>query len=323
MNQKDLAAGFTVIMRKNYLLLISLVLFPIIFNSCNFWKTDFNKAKELASSKNKNIMVLFSGETWNSDSAVFESNVLNKLSFYNEYNKDYVFVKIDFESSDSSLQSDTEIFKNNISEKYKVSQIPCLYILSPEGYYLDSISYLPFMTDLEAFKYEYGTHSEMLHNMNYFCDQVRNSTGKDKVYAIDALYESTPEAYRIPLNELIKTVKIYDSYNETALLGKYELISAYVDALEKAKENDIEGIYNEFIDLCTNGHLNSEQKQRAYYTAAFLLSSLESADFYTIIDLLQSSYNALPSGDNAQKVKEVLNSFMQIEYTVKNLNQEQ
>lgn len=308
--------------KKSVFIFVSIIV-SLCLTGCATLQTDFEKAKQDAAKQGKGVFVYFSGDSWNSDSVTFENAVLNKGAFRHEIEKQYVYVKLDFASASTEENVNFEMEeKNLIRENYAVKQIPCVYLLTQEGYVKAVIPYVSTIATPADMLDEVAKCSENVTIVDGIAEKIRSTDGVDKVYAINELYEATPEKYRLVLSELIKSVLVLDPYNESGLLGKFELQSAYVNAIRRAKSQDLTGVENIFTDICKNGHLSADEKQRAYYTSAFVLSAMGCTDYDKIIDLLQLSYNASPSGENAKKVKEVMNSFNQMAFTVKIMSQE-
>jgi len=301
----------------------SLFAMTFCFAGCSSLKTDFEKAKSEAAKNDKGILLYFSGDSWNSDSVTFADSVLNSSTFRRETKNDYIFVKLDFESAvgDENTNSEMEE-KNKYREFYDVKQFPCVYLLTQEGYVKLVIPYSSLVSTPEGMLNEIEKNRDLISSIDSKAKKIRETEGNEKVYAINDLYDATAEKYRLILGDLCKEVTVLDPYNETGLLGKYELEAAYINAIRRAQNDDFDGVENIFCDICQNGHLTKSEQQRAYYTAAFVLSAMGCTDYERIIDLLQLSYNADSKGENAKKVKEVLNSFNQIAFTVKIISME-
>lgn len=300
---------------------VGIVALTLCLAGCSSLKTDFEKAKIEAAKDNKGILLFFSGDSWNSDSVIFADSVLDSGVFKRETKNDYIFVKLDFESAESGDNTSSEMEeKNKYREFYDVKQFPCVYLLTQEGYVKLVIPYSSSVSTPEGMLAEINKNREVIDAIDSKAKKIRETEGNDKVYAIDELYDATNEKYRLILADLCKEVTVLDPYNETGLLGKYELEYAYINAIRRAGANDIDGVEKIFCDICQSGHLSKSEQQRAYYTAAFVLSAMGCTDYDRMIDLLQLAYNADPTGENSKKVKEVLTSFNQIAFTVKIMN---
>ena len=94
---------------KNFSIAASFALLAVFFASCgSAWLTDFDAAKKSAEKSNKNIMLLFSGDDWDSASADYKKAVFNDSKFISAVKKDNVLVNIDF--------SQTEYAKTELPE---------------------------------------------------------------------------------------------------------------------------------------------------------------------------------------------------------------
>ena len=278
----------------------------------NGWLTDFEKAEKEAAKKGKNIFLLFSGEDWDGKTSEFRAAVLEDKAF-SPIAKHYVLLHIDFsetEYAEADIGEDAtaaqqkraqEIAaeydkREDLADTYNLTQYPSIYILSPEGYLLARIPYDKENLGTPAALAEgLASQADIVRERENLIAAVRNSSGLDRVRAIDALFEAMEPECRACLAGLAAEVPQIDSQDETGLLGKYELWNAYIKmqkALRKGEDRD--SSVQLLIDAAESGHLDGELKQEAFYTAAYLLAALGSQDFDRLFVLLQLAQDASP-----------------------------
>lgn len=284
------------------------------------WRTDFDKACKEAAKKEKNILLLFTGEDWDGKTPAFRTSVLESKEF-GAIAKQYVLLHIDFSQAEFALtdigddasaeqqrqakEIEAEYEKReDLADTYNLTQYPSFYILSPEGYLLARFPY-----ERESI----GTTAELAEKLAELGDTiaakealiaaVRTSGGLERVQAIDALFEDTAPECRACLAPLAAEVPQLDARNESGLLGKYELWNAYI-RMQKAlrKDMDRDSSIQLLIDAAESGHLDGELRQEAYYTAAYLLAALGSQDFDRLFTLLQLAQDAAPESPHLQYI---------------------
>lgn len=306
-------------MKKNKIsaAIFSLALASLALVSCgSSWTTDFDAAKKNAAKSKKNIMVLFSGDDWDTVSADYKKEVFNNPKFISEAQKGNLLVNIDFsqteyakvdlkEDADEKAKKEAERIEAEYQKKEKLarecnlSQYPSLYILSEEGFILANIPCTEESKNVDSFLALLEESKEEISKRMEAIKAVRNASGIEKVKAINELYESSDPAYLQPLSALVHEVPSLDPENETGLVGNYILYSAYFDSYELILE-DPELAADNFEKIAGNDFLNTDQKQNAYYMAAFMLARGGSDNFDRMESLLQTAYDLDPKGEHAQ-----------------------
>ncbi len=286
------------------------------------WESDLDAAKKRATEEDKKILLVFTGYDWNSNSYNFKSNIMEEKSFKRKASKKYVLVNLDYnelELKNAEKDSSKEVYeKNFVRDSYaiEVSDIPCAFLLSAEGFVLGRLPYEEgldsesFLTSLESAEEDSYETQELLSRLN-------SAESLEKVLLIDTFIESSDTKYSLLYDGLVRQVLALDSYNQTGLLGKYELEAAYRDALACAHTRDEETLCRIFTDVCANGHLDQQQKQEAYYTAAMVLAYLDSQNYDMMSDLLQNAIDADPESENAKNISLILAGVKQYAFVVK------
>ena len=319
---------------KNFSIAASFALLSVFFASCGSdWLTDFDTAKKSAGKSNKNIMLLFSGDDWDSASADYKKAVFNDSKFISAVKKDNVLVNIDFsqaeyaktelpEDAGKKQVAEAKVIEENykkkeaLAKKLSLGQYPSLYILTKEGYYLTSIPCSEDTKNVEAFLASIDSHkAEMEKNLDAI-NVVRAASGVEKVTAIDALYENFQAEYLGPFEELVHQVPELDPENESGLVGKYLLYGAYFDSYN-VFENSPEEASQCFERIATSPFLDTEQKQNAYYMAAYMLARGGVEEFDLIENLLQTSYDLDPDSEHAKGLMDAITAVRQMAETAK------
>lgn len=327
-------------MKKSVRLMVAvfaaLVATTMAFSGCSkketsAWKTDYEAAKKTATKQKKNIFLLFSGDDWDGQSAKFKENIANTQDFISTMGKDYVLVNLDFSQKEyeatnideakatkeekKNAEKVKKVYeeKERISQLYNVQSYPAVYITTPQGYVIATIPYDDTITTTNDYAAKVTEQSEAVKKFTDLANAVASSKKIEKVNAIDALYEETDPAYRNLLENLMREVLTLDKENTTGLLGKYEMQIAYIDAVAKARDQDVEGAAKVFTDACDKGHFDNSQKQEAYYTAAYVLAASNNENYDEMIDLLNKAFNADPKNEHADEITQTINAVKQMQ----------
>ncbi len=322
-------------MKKNSIfsaVLIALTLCALTSCGNGKWLTDYEKAKQTAVKQNKYLMVFFSGSDWDSKSTVLKEKVTENPQFTKSVSKDYVLVNIDFSQDiyqkvlsydeETATKKETKEYeklaveygtKSAIAKQYNLSSYPSIFLATADGFIITQLEYYEDLDTAETMAERVANLKESADKIDVLAKQVSNSKEIERVKAIDALYEATKVNYRITLNALVKEVPELDPDNVTGLLGKYEMQICYIDAIELAAVQDMKGASKIFEDAAENGHMSLEEKQEAYYTGAYVLTSEQDFDFERIITLLEKAYNVYPEGSHAEDIKGTLEGVKQMQ----------
>ena len=314
----------------------ALVATTMAFTGCSkketsAWKTDYEAAKKTATKQGKNIFLLFSGDDWDGQSATFKQNIANTEEFISTVGKDYVLVNLDFSQTEyegANIDETTATKKEKkaadkikklyeekerVAQLYNVESYPAVYLTTPQGYVLATIAYDETITTTTDYAAKIAEQSETVAKITELTKAVTAVKKIDRVNAIDALYEGTDPNYRSLLSDLMREVLTLDKENTSGLLGKYEMQVAYIDAVAKARAQDVDGAAKVFTDMCETGHLDNDQKQEAYYTAAYVLAASSSDKYDEMIDLLNKAYDANPTSDHASEITQTIEAVKQMQ----------
>jgi len=126
------------------IIFISLLLFSSVNLIAQNWLTDFSEAKQLATSENKTIILVFQGSDWCAPCIKLDREIWSSEEF-KAYAKDhYVMLQADFPRKKKNSLSEIQQEKNNkLAEKYnKNGYFPFVVVLDKNGKVLKESGYL-------------------------------------------------------------------------------------------------------------------------------------------------------------------------------------
>lgn len=118
---------------KNFITLT--VFFISIFSFSQNWNYNFDEAKKLAQTENKNIIMIFSGSDWCAPCIRLEKNIWQSEEFKAEADKNWVLVKLNFPRKKANQLSEEQTEHNRLlAEKYnKEGSFPLVVVMKPDG----------------------------------------------------------------------------------------------------------------------------------------------------------------------------------------------
>lgn len=313
------------------LLVAALISVAVLFSSCNSakadkfgWYTDYDGAKAAAQKKHENILLFVSSFEDDTRSAslnkdIFQTEEFKKFADTNslvcinlnfsqsEYQASQVAdTASDKEKKDAKKIHDTYEKNMRIVTGYYIEDTPSLFLTTEDGYLIaklpcdESIIALADFTALVDAQAETSSHFKDLVNA------TKTGSDVEKAKAIDVLYEETAPESRFLLSDKIDSFLDLDKKNETGLVGKYLLASANVDAQNAYFDGDIEAAITAFDQVTKSEFSTAEEKQQAYYMAAYTLIQTGSQDVNRMIDLYQKAYDAGPDTDYAPQIQQTI-----------------
>ena len=120
-------------MRK---LLTTIFVFSLIIGaSAQDWQTDFIKAKGIATEKNQNIILVFSGSDWCAPCIKLETEIFSSEEFKSYAKDNYVMLKADFPRKKKNKLSKEQQKKNaELADKYNSRGFfPLVLVLDSNG----------------------------------------------------------------------------------------------------------------------------------------------------------------------------------------------
>ena len=126
-----------------YIGVFLLLLFQGLTVSAQEWITDLDDAKNMASEKSRNIVLVFQGSDWCAPCILLEREIWSSDEF-REYAKDhFIMLKADFPRKEKNKPSKEQQEKNNLlAEKYnRQGYFPFVVVLDKDGKVLGQTGY--------------------------------------------------------------------------------------------------------------------------------------------------------------------------------------
>jgi thioredoxin-related protein len=289
------------------------------------WYHDYDEAKRIAAKQNMPILLFVSMTGEDDDSATLKEKVFNTTEFKDAVADAFVPVNLDFtqaaykktvasEGATDKEQKAADAYAAKLKKDmqvatmFNVQMTPAVYLVTKDGYYVSFIAYDKTIDTPAAYTQMLEDRTADVKKVNDMADAVKNSSGVEKVKAIDALYEATDNKYRLFLEDMYRKVPELDKKNESGLVSKYVLATANSDAVRLFGEGDYAGAAKVFGDAGAGGRLDKNDVQQAYYTAGYLLGSTGSHDYAAITAYLQASYDADPESEHAGDIMRTLDN---------------
>ena len=293
----------------------------ILFDSSGCY-IDFDAARENASKKKQNVLLFVTMEQDDVFSEDFLENVVHTQSFVNLVMNQYTVVHFDFsqksyektvisEKMTKAENKDAEYYAKLMQRNTQVATLldvkytPSLYILTSEGYYISEVLIPESVKTTQDFLSLVDSYRVRMERVNYLVEQTDSNDTKQKIAAIDVLFESTDEVHRVLLSDLVRQIPSLDKKNESGLLSKYLITIAESEAIEKYSSGDVSGAVNAYTRILDSQYLEPEHRQQAYYMAAYILASSGATDFDLMLTYLSEAAEAWPEGDKVESIREI------------------
>jgi thioredoxin-related protein len=144
-------------MNKRILLSI-VILMNVSFGFAQDWQTDFAKAKEIATTENKAIILVFQGLDWCAPCIKLDREIWNTETFKNYAKEHYVMLQANFPRKSKNALSEEQIKANaKLAETYNKRGIfPFVVVLDSKGKVLGETGYKKttpkeYIDELDAF----------------------------------------------------------------------------------------------------------------------------------------------------------------------------
>lgn len=312
------------------ILTITLAAITLLFGSCkknnidaNGCFYDIDEATTVANKKNQDIMIIITLDGDDEDSTDFMDKVVRDSKFKEEIASKYAVVCMDFsqksyeatvaaDDADAATKKAAEEKANLLQKNTRVatilnaSETPVIYLLSKEQYLITGLFYDDENRTLDGFKEAIAAKSSTIDDMHKMIYQTKIGNAAEKVNAIDALFEATSPSFRLPLLELIDSVKKLDPTNVNGLTGKYIYEAAALKSDKALLDGDVKAAVQFFIDVAEEEFVPAESKQQALYTAAYMCSMAELEEIPVIINYLEKSIQLAPDSDDVPAIQRVI-----------------
>lgn len=312
-------------MKKIYTLI--LVLSSLVLFSCSKAKVNSNgcfdnmdSALEQTKKSKQNILLIVTTGSDELSSQEFIDNVLNSPDFVDTIVKKYAVVNMDFseesyqktvvkpdatkEEQQASEEYSELMYKNaRIASLLSVQSTPAIYLFSKEMCFITEVVPDGNVRSPAELETAISKYNEKIEFVNEKVAASNKGTVIEKVTAIDELFESTDAVYKTFLISYMDKVIQMDKKNESGLLNKYILAKANAKATEFFLEGNVEDAIMCFISITNEAILTGEQKQQAYYMAAYLLAMSGSVEFNRICDYLQKAIDSAPDSQEVSGIE--------------------
>jgi thioredoxin-related protein len=130
-------------MKKYFLLAVGLLIITTTTINAQKWETNFEKAKQLASEKGENILLVFSGSDWCAPCMKLEKNIWGSSEFIEDSKQHFVLLRADFPRKKSnSLSKEQQKQNEKLAEMYnKQGLFPLVAVLDKDGKLLGTTGY--------------------------------------------------------------------------------------------------------------------------------------------------------------------------------------
>ena len=114
-----------------------------LFIHAQDWQTDFEEAKALATEKDRNIILVFSGSDWCAPCIKLETEIWSSEEFKNYSADHFILIKADFPRKRANKLTAQQQEKNNqLAEKYNTQgYFPFVVVLDKNGKVLGTTGY--------------------------------------------------------------------------------------------------------------------------------------------------------------------------------------
>lgn len=257
-------------------------------NAPKGWIADYAEAQQLASKQGKDLLLFFSREDADGVSTQLRTSILDTPAFVDAASKDYVLVHLDY--SDSRMMS-VQVAEDATEAEKKAAEaampqlekdietamsfsvdggaMPVLLLTTAQGYVYGTIAYDSSVTTPEQFLAVIDGNKESRDKIRALVKAIDESTGVDKLNAIDSLYEATDPAYTSPLSGLYTMAAELDPNNESGKRGKYAILNAYATATESLFNGDADAAIAAMLAPVDEGFCSDLEKQELLYQAAY------------------------------------------------------
>jgi thioredoxin-related protein len=319
-----------VVMKKAFGFVGAFFVAALIITSCGGvkadeygWYHDYAAAKETAKKEHKNMLLFISSLDSDGKSAKLKKEIFDTDDFKNSVAKDYVCINLDFSQNEyakSQVGPDaTEKEKKDAKEiedrfdknmrivtGYNIQETPALFLTTKEGYLISTVVYNETIAKPSDFSTLVAGKADDIKKVTGMVSAIDAASAVEKAKAIDVLYEATEPENRYLLADLIGQFTQLDKNNTTGLAGKYTLASANVTAQNAFMDKKYDVAVTAFVTAAGSDVLSSDEKQQAYYTAAYTMANTGSTDYDKIGQYFQAAYDASPGSAYASQIAQMI-----------------
>lgn len=294
-----------------------------------YWSNDYEETREKAAKENKNILIFFSGEDWDTYSTGLKDSIFYTKDFVDNLSKEYELVHLDFSES---LYSQAEVAEDateeekakaeelqakliedtTVANNFLVNSMPTVLLVSPAGYVYGAIPYDESVTTVAQYVEQINGYKEAGEKVASLTKELETKTGVDKIAVIDGLFETVLPSHQSLLRDLAAEVPSLDPDNVSGRRGEYEVINAYNKSYEAIMGMDVLGAVDILLEPIDSGYLTTAQKQELYYQAAYFYYMLGADYSENMMSLLKTGYNLDPASEIATTIKMTMDQLQAI-----------
>ncbi len=290
--------------------------------NANGWYDDFESAKK-ACGASKAVVLLVTSEGDPVESAVgiktltetpdFAKAVSDKfIPCHFNFSQEAIDATVPAENATEKEQKAAEAKRAKLQKNfetatmYAVETTPTIVLISSDGYWITSLN-LRFESDsVDGYAADLKEYTDEVEEMKNLVKNTKKGSVEDKVKAIDALFNTQPEACQIFMKDLVKKVPAMDKKNKSGLVGKYVVASANTDAYGFIVNGEVQKAVDVLTKSAENKALTPIESQSLYYFAANILAQSNSSDFDQIIALLNKAIEVAPESQYNSELKNVI-----------------
>ena len=230
-------------MKKNVFVL---VVFSALLTLCscgakadkNGWFSDFEAAKKTAQAKNKNIILMVNSDYDIDGSATGVKALTETDDFTKALSDGYVCVHFDFTNLQAAMEGpgiDATSAEQKAAEKRKetlqkqflvadmlaIQETPAMVIATRDGYFITNITSDFASSSVDGYVGLINAEKQLVDMTTLKVEATKVGSAKERIAAIDAIYEGSTENQRLALVDLSKTLVDLDKKNESGLVGKH------------------------------------------------------------------------------------------------------
>lgn len=307
------------------------VLAALLLTSCapkadvNGWYSDFEGAKKLAASTNRNVLLFVSSikdpePDLPGVQAIVSRNFVDAVSdryvcvYFDFNNLENLFGNVDEELT-SKQQKEIEQRRAALqpqfytADLYGLQSTPVIALITAEGYFIEVIETEYSSESFAGYAGLIALEDETVSAFNKRVEATRKGTVQERLEAIEKLYDSSAEFHRFAMSDLLRKAISLDKSNKSGKNGDYlfQIISS--DAYKKITAGDKAGAIKIFESNVNNELFGPEYKQTIYYMIASLFNQ---GELDKVVEYLKKSYDADPESENAERIMGSINDLSQI-----------
>lgn len=192
------------------------------------WVGDFDKAVEIAKKEKKDLFIDFTGSDWCGWCIRLHKEVFSHEAFFNEIQKQYVLVALDFPRGDDVKAKVPNPARNQeLAKKYGIQGYPTILLVTPDGEVFGKLGYQP--GGPEAYVKQVGITRERglpeLAAAKELTRLIQESKGPERVAAcekaIDSFTKLTPDDDKLVIRvNPVKAAIAADPENKDGVAAK-------------------------------------------------------------------------------------------------------